>query len=493
MKYSEKIARPIQEVKYLHEQNAYRYRFIIRAFYQEHENINYWMYKEEIFNLVHDLPGFEDYTIDKCAADLQTLYEWGNLVAIQDTSKVKTIADFKNRLFRYQLSEYSVVIERMTIELENLSVKGASLEPSLIERIHIQLTQLKDIVKQDDEKVASWWRSLTNDFVELNRDYQDYIKTLNSASAQELMKSKEFLVFKDKLITYLRSFIKNLHRHGIAIESYLKNIDKETLDILFDKLITYERSIPRLSQTIDIEQLDAHNHSLYNNIYKWFVGENGYNEMDRLNTITNDIIRRITRYALHIGELSHQGSNRKDEYAHIAKIFHSTTSIHEAHKLSALVFGCETMLHMQGLHSKTTDDVHAKVYKDIPTYISLTPKTRVALKKKTRIAQQDYRLEREALLIERRQLFEQQNTIIQSYIEDNKLFFSHIHDLQPSIRDILLRWLSNALIDANGTSKTDQGEIFTVQLNSDKRVILQCIDGTLEMPDYVLVFKEKDV
>ena len=42
------------------------------------------------------------------------------------------IEEFKNKKFRYQMSEYSVEIERLVIRLENLFVEGASLEPTLL-------------------------------------------------------------------------------------------------------------------------------------------------------------------------------------------------------------------------------------------------------------------------------------------------------------------------------------------------------------------------
>ena len=73
--------------------------------------------------------------MEQCKQDLDVLISWKNLLAIQDTSKVATVEEFKNKQFRYQLSEYSVEIERLTIRLENLFVESASLEPSLLERI----------------------------------------------------------------------------------------------------------------------------------------------------------------------------------------------------------------------------------------------------------------------------------------------------------------------------------------------------------------------
>lgn len=56
------------------------------------------------------------------------LTEWKNLNTIQDTRKVSSIEEFKNKKFRYQMSEYSVEIERLVLRLENLLIEGASLD-----------------------------------------------------------------------------------------------------------------------------------------------------------------------------------------------------------------------------------------------------------------------------------------------------------------------------------------------------------------------------
>lgn len=56
------------------------------------------------------------------------LTEWKNLNTIQDTRRVSSIEEFKNKKFRYNMSEYSVEIERLVLRLENLLIEGASLD-----------------------------------------------------------------------------------------------------------------------------------------------------------------------------------------------------------------------------------------------------------------------------------------------------------------------------------------------------------------------------
>ena len=137
-----KLTRQIDEMRYLTVENAWRYRSILRYFYIQYEKMKYWLYKEDVYEALKENEEFKEYTMEMCKQDLDALLLWKNLSAIQDTAKVSTVEEFKNKQFRYQLSEYSVEIERLTIRLENLFVETASLEPTLLERLREELKKL---------------------------------------------------------------------------------------------------------------------------------------------------------------------------------------------------------------------------------------------------------------------------------------------------------------------------------------------------------------
>ena len=99
-------------------------------FFENYEKLHYWMYQEEVYAQMKEEPYFAEYRPEQCLQDLTTLTEWKNLNTIQDTRKVTSIEEFKNRKYRYQMSEYSVEIERLVVRLENLFIEGASLEPT---------------------------------------------------------------------------------------------------------------------------------------------------------------------------------------------------------------------------------------------------------------------------------------------------------------------------------------------------------------------------
>ena len=201
-------------------------------------------------------PFFRDYTPEQCQQDLTMLAEWKNLNTIQDTKKVSSIEEFKNRKYRYQMSEYSVEIERLVLRLENLLVEGASLEPTLLERIRRNIEKFPEMEQKDNSEVYTWWNDLNNDFVRLNQNYQDYIRDLNSVKAEEMMRTKEFLVFKDRLIEYLRNFIKGLQRNAGVIEESLQSLDTELREKVFRKIIEFEILIPRMDTEITEKMLE---------------------------------------------------------------------------------------------------------------------------------------------------------------------------------------------------------------------------------------------
>ncbi|AOY76542.1 TIGR02677 family protein [Clostridium formicaceticum] len=322
MMINEKITRPITEAKYLSTENTWRYRSILRVFYTQYEKIRYWMYKEEVTQELKELPLFQDYTIDQCKQDLDTLVEWGNLIPLQDTKKAATIEEFKNKQFRYQLSEYAVEIERMTIKLENLFVEGGSLEPSLLERIKNHLLQLPNMITAEDKKVDLWWQDLNADFKRLNQNYQDYIRDLHSIKAEEMMQTKEFLVFKDKFIAYLRDFIKGLQEHSYAIEEILKNLEPHAIDKVLKKVCTYQQSIPRIELEISQQDIWQNIEGRWRNLNHWFLGTAGKeSEALKLFDMTNEIIRKITRYASQIVESRNSAANRKEEYKKLCQMF----------------------------------------------------------------------------------------------------------------------------------------------------------------------------
>lgn len=495
MQVSDKLTKTLTEVKYLNADNVSRYRCIMRIFFENYEKLRYWMYQEDVYAQMTAHSFFADYTPEQCQQDLSMLVEWKNLNTIQDTRKVSSIEEFKNKKFRYQMSEYSVEIERLVLRLENLFVEGASLEPTLLERIRIHIARFPEMTGLDVNQVYTWWNDLNNDFVRLNQNYQDYIRDLNSVKAEEMMHTSQFLVFKDRLVEYLRSFIKGLQRNVGVIEEDLRTLSEDVKQAVFEKVIQYELSIPRMDVEVSRELIEEKTRGRYQSIYDWFVASNGgENEAGKLFDATNEIIRRITRYAAQLSEKNAFGANRREEYRKVAELFLTCSDVQQAHRMSAMVFGMERPYHLAGDLVRETDSMNQGVYEESPLEITLKPRVRTYREKARRSAIRESAAERQQT---RARLIEQQRRDqkrLQELEVDGKIDFSTLPVIDAHVREILLKWISDAMEDPAGVARTEDGRRFVLDMSQSKsRCVVHCEDGNFTMPQMSIIFQEEEL
>ena len=201
----------IKETSYLTADQAERYRRIMRVFYDAYERMRFQLYKEEVYErLLSAYPELHDLTMDQLKVYLSQLTDWKNLVAIQDPKKVYTIAEYKNKQFRYSMSDAAVEIERMTVRLENLLLEPASLSSNYFLRIERDLQSIGTLNRKDLKKVNEWWKELQEDFRFLNQNYQDYLREFYTGKSEKILKSLEFVIHKERFISYLQEFIQEL-------------------------------------------------------------------------------------------------------------------------------------------------------------------------------------------------------------------------------------------------------------------------------------------
>ena len=288
---------PINETSYLSVPNAQVYRKIMRCFYREYEKMNFQLYKEDVFKVLKEDELFEDYSMDQLVLDLNALVKWKNLTPIQDPGRVYTIADYKNKQYQYTMSEYAVEIERLTVRLENLFLESGNLSTNFFVRLEKSLEETENMRNASLKEVNEWWRLLQEDFKRLNQNYQDYLRDFYSGKSEQLMKSVEFIVHKDKFIKYLNEFVQELQRHSRRIEQILrKNLSLMEKEIL-EKVIQSELDIPHALLEIhgNAEPSIRENvQGKWNSLKNWFIDSSKREcECKKVLKITNDVIRSM--------------------------------------------------------------------------------------------------------------------------------------------------------------------------------------------------------
>ena len=443
MEVYEKLIKQIEETKYLSTENSYRYRPIMRCFYQHYERLEYWLYKEDIYNELKDNEIFKDYTIEECERDLETLTSWFSLAKMQDTKNATSIEEFKNKKFRYQLTEYATEIERLTISLEEMEIKTASLEPKLFDRIRISLSTLENIDSLTDEEVNDLWDDLNDDFTKLNQNYQDFLKKFNEPKSEELLQSTLFLQFKSEIVKYLREFVKGYQRNVHYIKDSISKIDKTSQENFLNKLNNHYKTTPVFTKDFDFNYFKEVNQGKLNNIFKWFTGTS-YNisEGQKLMNTTDNIIVKITKYASSLIELRGNMTNRKEEYKHLCKLFDKLDNIDEAHKYASVIFGIENVKHFIGISNLNTDTI-VNTYDIPPIEILLSSRTKTRKEKIQVEPIVDKTLEKQRLLEEYRKEQERNKKILKSLIKDKKITLTNEINLSKIERRYIQKLLAS--------------------------------------------------
>ncbi|MDO5416985.1 MAG: TIGR02677 family protein [Lachnospiraceae bacterium] len=483
---------PIMETAYLTAQNARQYRMIMRLFFREYEKMHFQLYKEDVLELLHQQEEFENYTMQQLMQDLEALVGWKNLTPLQDPRKVYTIADYKNKQFRYTMSEYAVEVERLTVRLENLFLESGNLSTNLFLRLEENLSEAERIESRSGKEINEWWSNLQEDFKRLNQNYQDYLREFYSGRAEKLLKSVEFIVHKDRFIAYLKEFVQELQIHSSRIAGIL---DKNAASIetsLLDKVVQSELEIPHTRSEREENREERIREQIFgkwDSLKRWFMPVGGReSESSKVLEITNDIIRNIIQNAALIVQLQNWGVSRKEDYRNMLRMFVNCEDMEEAHRLSAHVFGIQQIEHFRIRDERETDSINRSVYEEPAAGVLLKPHTRAYKERKERGGFSDKSLEKLSQRMEYLKQIEKERTQMLRYVKDGILDVSRIEETVPeAVRITLLRWISQAALNGDGKGRTEYGQVFVLK-KREGSCILKCEDGDLRLPAYVLEF-----
>lgn len=364
----------INETNYLNVSKTPIYRRIMRCFYEERENLKYNLYREEIFEKIKKFPELIDYKEAKeTDSELNYLVENGNLTAVQSPKKAQTLEEYKNKEFIYSMTEVAVIVERMTITLENLEFQSKSISTNFLTRIELELEKIRgeSFKNWSLEEINQWWEVLQDNFKKLNESYQDYLHEFYGERAQRFMRTIEFIEYKDRLIVVLREFVRELQLK----RSRLKNILDEVEEVVEKEIIELILKSELAKQELNINSLytkdENYSSRLKENILKrwislkkWFVvGEGKSSEYENLLKITDEIIEKIVQNAYYMTQRKNVGISRKNLYREYIKKFIKCESLEEAHRYSSEIFGVQKIRHFS-LGKTMIDRDKSSVYEE---------------------------------------------------------------------------------------------------------------------------------
>lgn len=523
--FRELWTKPVPETKYLNVDNVERYRLIMRFFYDNHKKLKYWLKPEEVYQGVVQWGAF-DYSEELCQRDLEQLTEWQNLTSRHDGGRVATIQDYLRKRHRYQLTPYSIEIERMLEALEQIHGYGGSLEATLLERMANYVWNIRDRMAStmganghtvtmsatatsnqpvkptavepfQPGEAGQLWRDLQNAFRQLHENASDYLASLQTVRAEELMLTDQFLVYKETLTQYLKNFMVGLQIHGSRLEGIFRQTELALWHAFLQLVVADELRTPSLEDVgVTPDSRFARRLEEWQVFVQWFIGtERDQSDVVYLERQTKDTIARMVRYALAIQEKQRWGVSRKRELEYLGEWFLRLESLEDAHRLAAYTYGLFPTRHFQGDFEWLSDSADVSMWEDAPCTVELGSRKRGRRKagetQTVRDRKQQQEQAREVILAQ----MQAEAEMLRTFVDLAEFQLSALPNAAPVLlapqRRILLSWISRCLGNRSRTIHTLEG--LEVQLQSpvdNRRTRLIFTDGTLELPDFSFRVRE---
>lgn len=489
---SEQSLRKVPELTYVNTDNVARYRAIMRYFYQEYKRLRYWMKPEEVYEGILSWGVLQDYTLEQCQTDLERLVEWRNLASRHDGGRSSTIEEYLRKKMQYSLTPYSIEIERLLESLEKVTGYGGSLESTLFDTIAecLFLVRSKAGTFAPGEALELWER-LYSSFVRLHENSADYIASLQTVHAEEMMMTDEFLLFKEKLTNYLQNFVQALQHSSYKIEGNLLQISERVRDQFLEQVAEDELNKPRMEEVPAKAELMAELAQGWDNLHRWFLGDgNEPSELTLLERATKDAIARIVRCVLRIQERKRSGLSRRKELDYLAKWFYSLDELDEAHRLAAYTFGLFPTRHLQGEDLRESDRADMSMWEEVPMVRAVRSRSRKRISRNSTEPVRERHKRRQEV---KQAILEQQQEeqyLLREMLERGEVQISELGVVAAGVRLRLLQWIGRCMASSSKSFRNPEGIVVRLSIPPrGEEAVMRCEDGDLVLPNYRLTFR----
>lgn len=479
----------IWAANYLVVENVERYRKIMQFFYKRHRQMQGSLYRPEILEMMQ-IELTEDYGDIEVDQDLENLVSWGNLQKQQEIIRPKSIEEYRNKNFRYQITEEGILVEEMVYRLINTkhAARGALDEKGIR-----NLLQLLETFIQADSNLGEIWQQIRDEFRKVGEDTANYIGYITSPEVDSRMKTEQFLVYKDKFVHYLRDFIssiQSLYYQFIDVIDKLSSINQEKL---IDDMYEIEQRVPMMDG-ITREEVEEQVLGELAALKNWFVATGDRpSEYENLMLQTDQMITKITGLIYYFGQEIHQYQSRRKDYIHLAKWFNQASNLDEAHEMYGAIFGLEHSRHYFVSESSDATSNRENSWDLAPGKLFLNNRGRGARQERKARSFVLDTAEQQRIIENHKKNLEKQNEQIERYFKDGLLDFASIDSLDSHARKVFLKWISTAIAIFASTStttgdtitqtiSTELDFIVEITINRTERIIVACEDGNLEMP-----------
>ncbi|MHC5268413.1 TIGR02677 family protein [Enterococcus sp. LJL98] len=471
--------------KFLNVTNSKRYRLILHFFYMEHQQTNYLLKKNDVWEyMVRKYP--ENYTEDELILDLKRLWDYGNLNVINEQAKKRKLDDFYSNDYTYSIESRTVDIVELSEEIEQrVDELIGELNGNNLRDIRTLLERMPKLL--DSASIYKNYMDLKRIFQENNDNTVNYFGYLNKEITKGVLQSESFIETKVSFLVYLKDYVLELEKQRSKIWLALKNIDDETKLNISDARIKHRKEIASFSLK-SINEIDFNNQVFdqFNNIKIWFSNQENsmynkiYNQAEQMIQIfSNADVQYFNRHKMQ--------RNRQSDFRKIAEWMYQAGDVNEAAKMFVSIFGMMNMKHLNSSEQYAYDsDKFISLWETQPELIDLQSRNKGGtITKKVQVTKgysADRKKLREALIADEAH----QKERILSYFKEGTLKLSDDIQMEEELRRIIRQWISSGITHKDHITNTAFGFKILVELDETTKIRIYSEDGTLTMPGVTL-------
>lgn len=346
---------------HLNAQNSEAYRRVLSAFVTAKERFQVHLRPDDVLsqlrrNALADAsdPG-DALTVEAVTAALDSLVDWGNLLASPDTGRVVHVEDFYRKRHLFQLSQAGEAAERALERFEETLGRRGALQSVALEDIAVTLHQFVMLIGADALDLGMLQQTLaalTMRFTELADNASAFMASLQRTIDLTDTDEAAFVAYKSRLVDYLERFIQDLTVRGPQIAKLLEGADSGKVDRAFlalaDRDATAEAPDPDDPDSV-IEA--ARHYAVWTNRWEglrsWFLSRNGRDSQAKLLRMAALAAIPALLDAVRAVNARRSGrSDRSTDYLRLAQWFQEAPTDAHRHRLARAAFGLYSARHL---------------------------------------------------------------------------------------------------------------------------------------------------
>lgn len=323
-----------QVFRHLNADNASLYRAMLDVFMEQKQSFVLHLKEIEVLEKLKARADGGSADALSVRAALTQLCGWGNLIARQDQSEARTLEDYRNQNFLYQLSAEGEAAEIALRHFRDHIEQPGELQATALRDIETALQEMTRLLREEDfEKLYAAFTGLFSRFEQLARQAEKFMGGLQRAIELQDLDLEAVLAYKERLIDYLERFLSELTLRAPAIAALLLELDAAGMAGALQRLA--ERDLTDQLDTGEASRArqEAKWRNRWQGMHTWFLGGKTSSQADNLRSFARGAIPELLSVLGALSERRNQRQDRAADYRALARWFAECPDEDAAHAL----------------------------------------------------------------------------------------------------------------------------------------------------------------